>query len=117
MPSERREDPPALDESSEYAAVTLGSVWGIASLLLFVCAISTRQLVRFLPPHQQGWNLLPPVAVLAVPPLALIGLVLGLVGLRRSRRRTLALLGAALNGVVLLLAIALLVGFWWVRLR
>ena len=97
--------------------MTVGSAWGIASLLFFIAAITARQLVRLLPSHLQGWNILPPAAVLAVPPLALIGLLLGLVGMRRRSRRTLALLGAALNGIVLVLAIALLVGFWWVRMR
>lgn len=110
-------DPPPIDDTSEYASLTLGSGWGISSMFFFVCAIGARQLVSWLPFNLQGWSSTPPMAVLAVPPLALVGLILGLVGLRRRKRRTLALLGATLNGIVLILAVALLAGFWWIRLR
>ena len=111
------EPPPVLDDASEYASLRLGSAWGVTSLLFFACSIGARQLVRLLPPHLQGWNIMPPMAVLVVPPLALAGLLAGLVGMRSKERRTLAQIGAALNGIVFLLSLALLLGFWWVRLR
>ena len=107
---ESLDDPPPIDQTSEYASLTLGSGWGVMSLLFFFFAIGARQLVRWLPPQLQGSSLMPPVAVLAVPPLALIGLVFGLMGLRRGKRRTLSLLGATLNGIVMILSIALLLG-------
>jgi hypothetical protein len=106
-------------EGDEYSTVTLGSLWGVLSIACFGAALVTRQLVRWLlPPVQQGFHLSPPLAVRIVPVLALIGIVLGLIGLRRERNnRSLSLLGLALNGVTLLLVGAFAIGFWWVRFR
>ena len=69
-----------------------------------------------LPSSLQGWSIMPPLAVMVVPPLALLGLIAGLVGLRRGGR-ILATLGALLNGIVLVATLVFLLGFWWVRLR
>ena len=60
---------------------------------------------------------MPPLAVRMTPLLALVGALLGAIGTRRVRRRTIALLGLGLNAIVVLLASAFLIGFWWVRLR
>lgn len=111
------EDTSPVEPAGEYATITLRSVWGSVSLLLFVAAVGARQLVRLLPAHLQGWHIMPPLAVLAVPPLAVLGLVAGLVGLRRERRRTLAAVGTLLNAIVLVATLVFLAGFWWVRLR
>lgn len=118
MKRERSDDDTSPVESTgEYATIGLRSVWGSLSLLVFVAAVAARQLVRLLPSHLQGWGTMPPLAVTAVPPLALLGLLLGVVGLRRERRRTLALMGVLLNGIVLVATLLFLAGFWWVRLR
>ena len=117
MKRQAQEEPLPPEATGEYATLKLGSSWGAASLLFFVLAIASRQLVRLLPPELQGWNIMPPIAVLAVPPLSLVGLLLGAIGLKREGRRGLALLGTGLNAVVLLLSLALLLGFWWVRMR
>lgn len=111
------EDTSPIEPTGEYATVTLRSVWGSLSLLLFLTAVGARQLVRLLPPRLQGWHMMPPLAVLAVPPLALLGLLVGLVGLRRERRRTVPMLGTLLNAIVLAATLVFLAGFWWVRLR
>jgi hypothetical protein len=106
-------------EGDEYSTISLDSVWGVLSIVCFAAALATRQLVRWLLPlPQQGFQLSPPLAVRIVPVLALIGIVLGLIGLRRERKnRSLSLLGLALNGVTLLLVGAFAIGFWWVRFR
>lgn len=117
MKRQSQEEPLPPEATGEYSTLTLGSSWGAVSLLFFVLAITSRQLVRLLPPELHGWNIMPPVAVLAVPPLSLVGLLLGVIGLKREGRRGLALLGTGLNGIVFLLSVALLLGFWWVRMR
>lgn len=111
------DDTSPVESTGEYATISLRSVWGSLSLLLFVAAVGARQLVRLLPGHLQGWGIMPPLAVMVVPPLALAGLLVGWVGLRRERRRTLAVLGVLLNGIVLVATLLFLAGFWWVRLR
>ena len=106
--------PPGGDE---YSAVSLGSIWGVASLVLFVSALSVRQLLGWLPPRLQGYYLMPPLAVRLTPALALVGILLALIGARRENRRTVALLGLGLNAVVVLVSSVFMAVFWWVWLR
>ncbi len=101
----------------EYSTVSLGSAWGMISLACFAASMAANQLVSLLPPHLQGRYLLPPLVVRIIPALTLVGILLGVIGLRRERRRTLALLGIVLNGIVLVLVATFMIGFWWVRLR
>lgn len=110
-------DEPPPPGGGEYTTVSLGSVWGVASLLLFVAALTARQLLGLLPFQLQGYHLMPPLAVRLTPVLAVAGVLLGLIGLRRERRRSVALLGIGLNTIVVILSSLFLIGFWWVRLR
>ena len=110
------DDTTPVEYSGEYSTITLRSAWGSLSLLFFLAAVGARQIVRLLPSSLQGWNVMPPLAVILVPPLALLGLLAGLVGLRRGGR-ILATLGALLNAIVLVATLVFLLGFWWVRLR
>ena len=97
--------------------MSLGSAWGIASLLLFVASLTTRQLIGLLPARLQGYYLMPPLVVRLTPVIALAGVLVGLIGLRRGSRRNLSLLATGLNAAVVLLSSLFLLGFWWVRLR
>jgi len=101
----------------EYSAVSLGSAWGIASLLLFVGALSTRQLLGLLPLRLQGHYMLPPLAVRLTPALAVVGVLFGLIGMRRESRRTVVLLGLSLNAIVVVLSLLFMMVLWWVWLR
>jgi hypothetical protein len=103
---------PPLPPGGEYATISVGCVWGVASLLLFAASLMTRQLVGFLPPHLQGYYLMPPLVVRLTPLIALIGLLVGMIGVRRKTPRSLALLGAGLNVVVVLLSSLFFIGFW-----
>lgn len=115
--SRSKPDAPPPPGADEYSAVSLGSIWGIASLILFVAALTARQLLALLPLQMRGYHMMPPLAVSLTPALGLAGVMLGLVGMRRQNRRTVALLGLGLNAIVVLLSSIFLIGFWWVRLR
>ena len=103
--------------TGEYSTVSLRSTWGIASLLLFAAALAVREILGLLPPRLQGHYLIPPLAVRLTPLLSLVGLLFGLIGLRRGARRTIALFGVGLNGIVLVLSTLFMVVLWWVWLR
>lgn len=103
--------------SGEYSTVSLGSAWGVASLLLFAAALGVRQLLGLFPPRLQGYYLLPPLAVRLTPMISLIGVLFALIGLRRGARRTIALLGLALNGIVVALSTLFMLALWWIWLR
>lgn len=96
---------PGTGDEAAYDAVALPDLWGVFSLAFFLGAMTTRYLVRLLPPELQGWDRLPPNAVVAVPLLAAVGLTAALWGGRR--RSLLCRAGFYLNLSLLLLSAAL----------
>jgi hypothetical protein len=87
------------------------------SLACFTASMAASRLVSLLPAHLQGRTMMPPLVIRIIPAITLAGILLGLIGLKRERQRTLSRLGIALNGIVLALVTAFMIGFWWVRLR
>jgi hypothetical protein len=106
---------PDLDD--EYQPVAISDYWGLISLLFFLAAMTTRFLVRLLPPGMRGYGTLPPLAAKAVPLLALVGILASLAGLRRKRQDVVARLGLLFNLVVFILGSLFLLAFWIIRMR
>ncbi|MDX1630933.1 MAG: hypothetical protein R3234_03680 [Thermoanaerobaculia bacterium] len=101
--------PPPEDE---YALVDLGGGPGLLSILFFVLALGSRFLVELIPVEMRPfpWNILLPG--LGVPVLAGIGLLLGLVGLRRASGRGFARVGVLLNSIAVLLSVLAILAFY-----
>lgn len=97
----------------EYGALDLPDAWHALSLVLFTASLGARYLVRLLPLEGSYFTrvLLPPLTVFA---LAGVGLLCGLVGLRRPQGRGVARVGVFLNAIVL--ALAALAAVWFFRL-
>ena len=87
----------------EYGALDLPDGWHVASLACFAASLAARFLVRLLPAGHSyfGRIFLPGIAVFV---LAGLGLLCGLLGLRKARGRGLAKVGVFLNATVLALA-------------
>ena len=105
-------DPPLEDD--EYAALDVSTGWPVLSLACFVGALGARFLVRLIPSEVVGWPwrlVLPTFGVLG---LSLLGLVFGLLGLRRIEHRGLARVGILLNAVGLLLGALAVAAFFWI---
>jgi hypothetical protein len=99
----------------EYGPVELGGGLHLISLALFFAALGARFLVDWLPPELRPLPK-PALTALAVPFLAALGLVAGLMGMRARRGREIARLGVFLNGTALgvaLLLIAVLYAFFF----
>lgn len=95
----------------EYGALDLPDAWHAASLLCFAASLGARFLVKLLPAGDSffGRVFLPGFAVFA---LAGLGLLFGLLGLRKPQGRGLAKAGVFLNVTVLVLgALAVVVFF------
>lgn len=105
-------DPP----ERAYEPVVLGDYWGLVSLICFAGSLTTRYLIAMLPPRLQGYQMMPPLAVILVPILSLLGMIVGLTGSRRTRTYTTARVGFLLNLVVFGLS-TLWVGLIWVYFR
>ena len=108
-------DPAPADD--EYATLNLSTSWPVLSLLCFVGALGARFLVRLIPAEVVGWPwrlILPALGVLA---LSLLGLVFGLIGLRTPEHRGLSRVGALVNGIALLLGLAMAGMFFWILRR
>ncbi|HEV8583315.1 MAG TPA: hypothetical protein VGX68_29980 [Thermoanaerobaculia bacterium] len=96
----------------EYGTLDLPDGWHVASLACFAASLAARFLVRLLPAGHTffGRVFLPGLAVFA---LAGLGLLCGLIGMRKTRGRGLARVGVFLNATVLALsALAVAVFFY-----
>ena len=97
----------------EYGALDLPDAWNVASLACFVSALGARFLVRLLPAAHSyfGRAILPGLAVLV---LAALGLLFGLLGMRKPRGRGLARIGVFLNATVLVLGALAVAAFFYI---
>jgi hypothetical protein len=97
----------------EYGALDLPDAWHVASLACFASSLGARFLVKLLPAASSyfGRALLPGLAVFA---LAGLGLVFGLLGLRRPQGRGLARMGVFLNATVLVLGGLAVAAFFYI---
>lgn len=112
MVAPESEDPPPFDQG-EYAVLRVPDAWHVLSLVFFLAALGSRYLVRFLP-SGRGYLYRPVLAAFLVPLLAGIGLLLGLVGLRRPATRGVARVAVFLNAVVLVLSALALAAFFYI---
>lgn len=95
----------------EYGVLDLPAGWHVASLVCFAASLGSRFLVKLLPVGHTyfGRVFLPGYGVFA---LAGLGLLLGLLGLRRPEARGLAKIGVFLNATVLVLGTLAVVAFY-----
>ena len=95
----------------EYGALDMPAFWHVASLACFAASLGSRFLVKLLPFGSPffGRAFLSALAVLV---LAGLGLLFGLVGLRKPQGRGMARIGIFLNATVLVLGTLAVVVFF-----
>jgi hypothetical protein len=96
------DDPLPYDEG-EYSVLRMPDAWHVVSLVFFLAALGARFLVAFLP-SGRGIFYRPILTAFSVPVLATVGLLFGLVGLRRPASRNVARIAVFLNLIVLALS-------------
>lgn len=102
----REHDPrPAFPGDDEYAVLDLGNVWPLLGLVCFLGALGARFLVELVPRDLLGWPWRLLLPGLSVPVLSLLGLIFGLVGLRRAEGRGLAKVAVLVNAVGLVVGL------------
>jgi hypothetical protein len=112
MSSLSPDDPPLFDEG-EYSVLRVPDAWHVVSLVFFAAALGARFLVAFLP-SGRGLFYRPVLTAFSVPLLAGIGLLFGLVGLRRPATRGMARVAVLLNLIVLGLSALALAAFFYI---
>jgi hypothetical protein len=112
MSATHPDDPPPFDEG-EYAVLQVPDAWHVLSLVFFAAALGARYLVRLLP-SGRGIFYRPVLTAFSVPVLAALGLLFGLVGLRRPATRSIARVAVFLNGIVLVLSLLALAAFFYI---
>lgn len=108
----------ARDESpdpfgGEYSVISLPDAWHVLSLVCFVAAMGARFLIALLP-QGRGFFYRPVLTAFSVPVIAGIGLLFGLLALRRPETRGTARIALALNGIVLGLSALALAAFFYI---
>lgn len=99
-----------------YEVVGFGNLWSGLSILCALLALYSRKWISLLPWQLQGYYLMPPLAVLIVPPLSALGLVSGFMATRRSSGGLLPRIGFVLNLVIFALSSLIVVAVWlWRR--
>lgn len=92
----------------DYEVISLKISWASLSILFFLLTLPARDLLQLLAWRPQRiwlWPLIPPLVIFG---LSLIGLLMGLLGLKLSAHKGIAKTGIFLNGVVaaIILAVA-----------
>jgi hypothetical protein len=106
------DDPLPFDEG-EYSVLQTPDVWHVISLMFFAASLGARFLVAFLP-SGRGLFYRPILTAFSVPVLATVGLLFGLVGLRRPASRSVARIAVLLNLVVLALSAVAIAIFYYI---
>jgi hypothetical protein len=106
------DDPPPFDDG-EYAVLRMPDAWHVVSLVFFVASLGSRFLVAFLP-SGRGIFYRPILTAFSVPVLATIGLLFGLMGLRRPESRSVARIAVFLNLIVLALSALAISIFYYI---
>jgi hypothetical protein len=112
MSAPRPDDPPPFDDG-EYAVLQVPDAWHVLSLAFFVAALGARFLVAFLP-SGRGIFYRPVLTAFSVPVLAAVGLLFGLIGLRRPSTRSVARIAVLLNLIVLGLSAVAIAAFYYI---
>jgi len=99
----------------EYAAVSTPDAWHVLSLLCFLAALGARFLAALMPGNPRGYFFYRPMlTAFLVPAFAVVGILFGLLGLRKPETRSAARLALALNGVVLFLSALAIGAFFYI---
>ncbi len=106
------DDPQPFDDG-EYAVLRMPDAWHVVSLIFFVSSLGSRFLVALLPPGR-GIFYPPILSAYSVPVLAAIGLLFGLMGLRRPESRGVARIAVFLNLIVLGLSALAISVFYYI---
>jgi hypothetical protein len=106
------DDPLPYDEG-EYSVLRMPDAWHVVSLVFFLAALGARFLVAFLP-SGRGIFYRPILTAFSVPVLATVGLLFGLVGLRRPASRSVARIAVLLNLIVLGLSALAIAVFYYI---
>jgi hypothetical protein len=106
------DDPLPYDEG-EYSVLQMPDAWHVLSLAFFAAALGARFLVAFLP-SGRGLFYRPILTAFSVPVLATVGLLFGLVGLRRPATRSVARIAVFLNLIVLGLSALAIAAFYYI---
>jgi hypothetical protein len=106
------DDPLPYDEG-EYSVLQMPDAWHVLSLAFFAAALGARFLVAFLP-SGRGLFYRPILTAFSVPVLATVGLLFGLVGLRRPATRGVARIAVLLNLIVLGLSAVAIAAFYYI---
>jgi len=107
------DDFPTLPDG-EYGVVRIPDAWHVLSLVLFLAALGARFLTALLPATRHGVYYRPLLTAFAVPLLAGLGLLCGLLGLRNPEGRSTARVALFLNAVVLVLSALAFGAFYWI---
>jgi hypothetical protein len=101
----------------EYAVIRVPDAWHVLSLLCFLSALGARFLVALVPSELNPLFYRPLLTAAAVPFLALVGILFGLLGLRSPAGRSTARVALFLNGVVLVIGGLAIGAFYWILPR
>jgi len=116
-PGRRKTDVSRPERDDAYLPLEAPDLVPALSLLCFAGSVAARPLSGLLPRALRGYPYGALAPALLAAAFAILGVALGLVGLRRARRRALARLGLLLNGIVLGLSVLAAVGVAWILRR
>jgi hypothetical protein len=101
----------------EYGVIRIPDAWHVLSLLCFLAALGARFLIALIPTEAKPFFYRPLLTAAAVPAVALIGVLFGLLGLRNPAGRSTARVALFLNGVVLVIGGLMIAAFYWILPR
>jgi uncharacterized membrane protein YjjP (DUF1212 family) len=100
--------------TGEYAVIRMPEAWHVVSLLCFLAAVGARFLTALIPRELSPLFYRPLLTAFAVPVLALLGILFGLLGLMSPEGRSTARVALFLNGVTFVIGVAVLAAFYWI---
>jgi hypothetical protein len=101
----------------EYGAIRVPDAWHVLSLLCFLAAMGARFLTALIPRDLNPFYYRSILTLYAVPAIAGVGVLLGLLGLRNPEGRASAKVALFLNSVVLVLGIVGIAAVRWILPR
>lgn len=98
----------------EYGVVAMPDAWHVLSLACFLTALGARFVAALMPADLRGFLYRPVLTAFLVPAFAVLGILLGLMALRKPATRGAAKIALALNGIVLALSALALGAFFYI---
>jgi fumarate reductase subunit C len=109
-----REDRSPDPFGGEYGVVSVPDAWHVLSLLCFLASLGARFVAYLMPAGLRGFFYRPVLAALLVPAFAGLGMLFGLIALRKPETRGMARIALGLNGIVLVLSGIALAAFFYI---